>query len=190
MCLVITWSGTIRFATKGLSKHVAYNPRYSAKVNSVGMDRAVRSNYGRNMWLVMKTFNMPPNDPRMRSMDEQTLDFILYSLEQDAKEQEASAKGHELEEDNYADNSKEFEDWYENGGDFEDDDNFDADAVYAQVKEVTEDKSIDENLDAKLQQAIDEKKQVNQQARDLELQRADALEEDWRARGIDIDDIF
>lgn len=86
----------------------------------------------------MKKFQILPNDPRLLSLFQEQIDFILLSMERDVQEEKAAISGKDLSaavvDNNYSkiDKAERDEDWdiMENGQD--------PNEIYQQVKELTE----------------------------------------------------
>lgn len=185
-----TRNGILRFATRGEFKPY-YNLNYSYEVNKFGgMHKLVKSNVARNMWAIMKKFNVLPNDPLLKSLDYQAIDFIIESMNQDVREEEARANGGKVTEDSYFEDAS-FEDFLKdptmdniisNGDDPED--------IYEQVKDMTEDKDYDKRLDERIDNAISEKGQIDKNVDEHIKQQQEQLEKDMQAKGINLDDIF
>lgn len=57
------------------------------------MGKLVKTNYGRNMWRIMKEFNVLPTDPRFQALTTNQLDYIINSMVEDSKEIEKASKG-------------------------------------------------------------------------------------------------
>lgn len=57
------------------------------------MGKLVKTNYGRNMWRIMKEFNVLPTDPRFQALTTNQLDYIINSMVQDSIEIEKASKG-------------------------------------------------------------------------------------------------
>ncbi|OTZ58613.1 hypothetical protein BK762_00360 [Bacillus thuringiensis serovar toumanoffi] len=72
----------------------------------------------RNMWVLMKTLNMPPTDPRFLALDDAQVELMLYSLEEDAKSIERARKGVQVEDENF-DSSFDDEVWNKPNGEWE-----------------------------------------------------------------------
>ncbi|AEZ50427.1 putative RNA polymerase [Bacillus phage BCPG3] len=72
----------------------------------------------RNMWVLMKTLNMPPTDPRFLALDDAQVELMLYSLEEDAKAIERARKGVQVEDENF-DSSFDDEVWNKPNGEWE-----------------------------------------------------------------------
>lgn len=74
-----------------------------------GMHGLSRIPYSRNLWLIMKEFNVLPTDERWLKLTDMQIDWILNSMQRDGEELERRSSGMELEaEFQDYDNS-----WYE-----------------------------------------------------------------------------
>lgn len=84
-----------------------------------GLHTIVRSNYGRNIWRVMKELHVLPTDPNFQNLTSEQLDFIVASIDQDNKELKLAQEGRE--EDSFVyDDEFEWEDEMDYGGERDD----------------------------------------------------------------------
>jgi len=80
-----------------------------------GLHTIVRSNYGRNIWRVMKELHVLPTDPNFQNLTSEQLDFIVASIDQDNKELKLAQEGRE--EDSFVyDDEFEWEEEMDYGG--------------------------------------------------------------------------
>jgi len=80
-----------------------------------GLHTIVRSNYGRNIWRVMKELHVLPTDPSFQNLSSEQLDFIVASIDQDNKELKRAQEGRE--EDSFVyDDEFEWEEEMDYGG--------------------------------------------------------------------------
>lgn len=182
--------GKLRFATHNES-NPNFNLNYSYEVNKYGgLHKLVKSNVARNMWSIMKEFKVLPNDPLLKSLSVQSLDFIIESMQQDAKEVERAEKGLSPEaETEYTDTD--FESFWNDpnpGTALAEGD--DPDDIYRQVQEVTEDKDYDSRLDEKIEQALAESKQIDSNVDAQIEENYNKLKSDMQDKGIDVNNIF
>lgn len=77
-----------------------------------GYHSIVRSNYGRNIWRVMKELHVLPSDPNFQNLTSEQLDFIVSSIEQDAREMK-------LAQDNREEDSYVYDDKFDWDGDMD-----------------------------------------------------------------------
>ena len=82
------------------------------------MKRLARTPYMRNLWLVMKTFNILPTNEDFRNLSDDQLDIMFYSFEEDHRESERARKGLTTENE-YYDSSFEEEVWSKAEGDWD-----------------------------------------------------------------------
>lgn len=187
MLLMTLTNGRLRFSTHGKSNS-AFNYAYAYPVNAVGgIKRLVKTNLARNMWAVMKEFKLLPNDPQLKALDFQALDFILYSMQQDVEE----AKQKNPTDTNNQFEDTEFDKVYNDPHAttmLADDDNLDD--IYSQVQDMTEDASYDERLDSKIKNAIIEKKQKDENTDEIVKRNQAKLEKDLKDKGIDLDNFY
>lgn len=179
-----------RFATHGEFRPT-YNREYSYEVNKFGgLHKLVKTNIARNMWAVMKEFRVLPNDPLLKSLDIQALDFIIESMQEDNKEAERISKGQDPQASTeYRDDDFE-EFWNDPHPDTVLAPGDDAEDIYRQVQEVTEDKNYDKELDNRIEQAISEhqQKDANVSAQIEENQKQ--LEKDMKSKGLNTEAMF
>lgn len=73
---------------------------FEADIKEVGgMTTIARTNYARNMYLIMKTFHqLPSRDGTFKTLTMTQVDFLLTEWDLDIKEAEAEAKGNHTEE--------------------------------------------------------------------------------------------
>lgn len=91
----------------------------------------------RNLWLIMKTFNVLPTNPDFRALSDDQVELLLYSIEEDYREAELARKGLSADSD-YYDSSFEEEVWNKDVGDWEVlKDGHDPDDIARQVEELT-----------------------------------------------------
>ena len=75
-------------------EHPDWNPNFTPAINRLGgIQNLVTSTSGRNMWAIMKFFKVLPNDPLLKSLTFSQREFIIASMNQDAKEAELTSKG-------------------------------------------------------------------------------------------------
>ena len=75
-------------------EHPDWNPNFTPAINRLGgIQNLVTSTSGRNMWAIMKLFKVLPNDPLLKSLTFSQREFIIASMNQDAKEAELASKG-------------------------------------------------------------------------------------------------
>ena len=75
-------------------EHPDWNPNFTPAINRLGgIQNLVTSTSGRNMWAIMKFFKVLPNDPLLKSLTFSQREFIIASMNQDAKEAELASKG-------------------------------------------------------------------------------------------------
>lgn len=82
------------------------------------MKRIARSTYMRNMWNIMRTFNVLPTNEDFRKLTDNQIDLILYSMQEDHREMEMARKGISLDSQ-YYDSEFEEEIWNKNVGEWE-----------------------------------------------------------------------
>lgn len=186
---MITWNGMIRFSNHG-NFNPNFNPDYSYEVNKFGgIKRLVKTGIARNMWAIMKQFNLLPNDPRLKTLTSQDLDFIVYSMNQDADEINKQLKGNNTEYSEYEDT--EFSKLYESKEPVDllaDGDNLDN--IYSQVQDLTDDPDYDAKLDDKIERALSEKKLSDKNIDEEISEKQRQFAKDMKDKGIDIDDMY
>lgn len=96
----------------------------------------------RNLWHVMKTFNVLPTNDDFRNLTDDQLDFIILSMQEDNREMERARKG--LTTDNeYYDTSFEEEVWSKAEGEWEVlKDGHDPNAIARQVEALTREEDV------------------------------------------------
>lgn len=94
------------------------------------MSALVREPYARNLFKVMRTFNITPASPEFYNMTPVQLEFMLYSIQQDEKEIALAQQG--LKEDSFVED-EEFK-W---DGDLVTEKSTDADDVLEQISKLT-----------------------------------------------------
>lgn len=72
----------------------------------------------RNMWNIMRTFNVLPTNEDFRKLTDNQIDLILYSMQEDHREMEMARKGISLDSQ-YYDSEFEEEIWNKNVGEWE-----------------------------------------------------------------------
>ncbi|AHZ10680.1 hypothetical protein [Bacillus phage Megatron] len=91
----------------------------------------------RNMWVLIKTLNMPPTDPRFLALDDAQVELMLYSLEEDAKAIERARRGVQVEDENF-DSSFDDKIWNKAAGEWQMvEDGHDMDEIARQVNAMT-----------------------------------------------------
>lgn len=60
-----------------------------------GFDSLVRGTYARNLWLVMKKFNVLPSEERFQNLTTSQLNFIISSMIEDNRREELIEKGYD-----------------------------------------------------------------------------------------------
>lgn len=86
---------------------------FTANLKDVGgLQGLARTNYARNMWLIMREFKaLPSVDGTFRTLTSKQINFILAEMDLDAKEEEAAANGQRIDYGNsYFDND---DSWWE-----------------------------------------------------------------------------
>lgn len=82
------------------------------------MERLARTPYMRNLWLIMKTFNVLPTNKDFRELSDDQIDMMIYSFKEDAREAELNRKGLTVESEHF-DASFEEEVWNADVGKWE-----------------------------------------------------------------------
>ncbi|UPI12842.1 hypothetical protein [Bacillus phage SBSphiJ5] len=82
------------------------------------MERLARTPYMRNLWLIMKTFNVLPTNKDFRELSDDQIDMMIYSFKEDAREAELARKGLTVESEHF-DASFEEEVWNADVGKWE-----------------------------------------------------------------------
>lgn len=82
------------------------------------MKRLARTPYMRNLWLIMKTFNVLPTNKDFRELSDDQIDMMIYSFKEDAREAELARKGLTVESEHF-DASFEEEVWNADVGKWE-----------------------------------------------------------------------
>ncbi|QZA69128.1 hypothetical protein 010DV004_191 [Bacillus phage 010DV004] len=82
------------------------------------MERLARTPYMRNLWLIMKTFNVLPTNEDFRALTDDQIDMMIYSFKEDAREAELARKGLTVESEHF-DASFEEEVWNPAVGEWE-----------------------------------------------------------------------
>lgn len=115
----------------------------------------------RNLWLIMKTFNVLPTNEDFRKLTDAQIDLILYSLDEDYREAERASKGLSAEAD-YYDSSFEEEVWNKAPGEWEVlKEGHDPDDIARQVEELTREEDL-KNLITKFDSLEDYNKFLEQ----------------------------
>ncbi|AXF38333.1 tape measure chaperone [Staphylococcus phage Quidividi] len=82
--------------------------------DSGGMQAIVKRPLSRNMWAIMREFKVLPTDPNFKNLDSYQIQFIIESMNLDAREMERRSKGYDstVEDDDtswYDESQEEFE---------------------------------------------------------------------------------
>ncbi|AXY83986.1 tail tape measure chaperone [Staphylococcus phage Terranova] len=82
--------------------------------DSGGMQALVKRPLSRNMWAIMREFKVLPTDPNFKNLDSYQIQFIIESMNLDAREMERRSKGYDstVEDDDtswYDESQEEFE---------------------------------------------------------------------------------
>ncbi|MGV3094579.1 hypothetical protein ACEE58_11380 [Streptococcus pluranimalium] len=102
----------------------------------------------RNLWMIMKTFNVLPTDERFRNLTDDQVELIMESMVEDARIAELHRKGLTVDAQYYDDDFDE-EVWSKPEGEWEIlRPGHDPDEIYRQVQEITKSEDL-ENLDTK-----------------------------------------
>lgn len=117
-----------------------------------GIDQLVKTNQGRNMWAIMKQFNVLPTDKRLQEMNKEQISFVILSMNEDNKELDRARRGVTLDSD-YAD--KEFDkEVAQATGDWKImKDGQDPEEIYKQVVDKTHNSEYEERLNERLNTA-------------------------------------
>lgn len=140
------------------------------------MDTVVESVVSRNTWAIMKEFKVLPTDPRFKSLTIAQREWIIRNMILDTQELKNAQEGKESTK-GYRDTSKDFDKFFEKRGEYRhavdiDDDSLSGDEIYEQVKDMTEDSTYDENLEAKIRNAIADKELEEE---NIKRQQADSM---------------
>ncbi|ULF49011.1 tail assembly chaperone [Bacillus phage Darren] len=111
---------------------------FESKVKQYGgLKQLAKEPYMRNMWVLIKTLNMPPTDPRFLALDDAQVELMLYSLEEDAKAIERARRGVQVEDENF-DSSFDDKIWNKAAGEWQMvEDGHDMDEIARQVNAMT-----------------------------------------------------
>ncbi|AII28080.1 tail assembly chaperone [Bacillus phage Bobb] len=102
----------------------------------------------RNLWAIMKTFNVLPTDPNFLALTDHQIHFMIMSMNEDAREMELARKGLTVDSEHY-DTNFEDEVWNREVGDWDVlKDGHDADDIAKQVEKLTKQEDM-KNLDSK-----------------------------------------
>lgn len=99
------------------------------------MGELVRTSYGKNLFLVMKMFNVLPSEQRWKDLDDDQLSFLLHSVIEERQEAERHSRGVEL--DGEAAYDEDFEWESEDFNPLRDDDS--EEDIYSQLQELMSD---------------------------------------------------
>lgn len=131
-----------------------------AKVNEIGgIDAVVSSTVGRNIWTIMKMFKVLPNDPQLKALTFAQREFIAASIVQDGRDEklggDVQRQSHMVDNSDYKDKfySNENIELLEDGDDLND--------IYNQVKGLTNDPRFEQDIDNKIEHAIEDKENIN-----------------------------
>lgn len=113
-----------------------------------GLKTLARTQYMRNLWGVMKTFNTMPTNPDFRALTDDQITLMIHSLNEDHRELELARKGLTVDSEHY-DTAFEDEVWNKEDGEWEIlREGHDADKIAKQVEALTR-KEDQANLDTK-----------------------------------------
>ncbi|AIW03323.1 hypothetical protein CPT_Mater166 [Bacillus phage Mater] len=102
-----------------------------------GLKALARTTYMRNLWGIMKTFEVLPTDPSFRELTNTQIDLMIYSLNEDHREMELARKGLAIDSEHY-DTSFDDEVWNRDVGDWDVlRDGHDPNEIAKQVEELT-----------------------------------------------------
>jgi hypothetical protein len=102
-----------------------------------GMEQLARTPYMRNMWNIMKTFNVLPTDPRFRELTDDQINLMLLSFKEDHREAELARKGLAVDSQHF-DSEFEEEIWNAKVGEWDIlRDGHDANEIARQVEKLT-----------------------------------------------------
>lgn len=102
----------------------------------------------RNMWLLMKTFNVLPTNEDFRNLSDAQIDLMLYSMGEDNREIELARKGLTVDS-SYYDSSFDEEIWNREVGEWEVlKEGHDPDEIARQIEELTKSEDL-KNLSMK-----------------------------------------
>lgn len=108
----------------------------------------------------MKEFKVLPTDSRFKRLTIAQREWIIQNMIMDNQELKAAQEGRETVK-GFRDSSKEFDEFFKGKGRYKHNvdvnDDISGDEIYEQVKARTEDSTYDENLDAKIRNAIADK---------------------------------
>lgn len=99
------------------------------------MGELVRTSYGKNLFLVMKMFNVLPSEQRWKDLDDDQLSFLLHSVIEERQEAERHSRGVELDGEAVYDEDFEWES--EDFNPLRDDDS--EEDIYSQLQELMSD---------------------------------------------------
>jgi len=104
----------------------------------------------RNIWAIMKTFNVLPTDPNFLALTDAQIDLMIHSMNEDAREAELARKGLSVESEHY-DSGFEEEVWNREDGEWDVlREGHDADKIAKQVEALTR-KEDQSNLDKRFE---------------------------------------
>jgi hypothetical protein len=102
-----------------------------------GLKRLARTNYMRNLWAVMKEFNVLPTSEDFRALSDSQIDMIIYSMIEDNRQMELARRGVK-EDGNYFDDAFEEEVWNKAPGEWDVlKEGHDPDDIARQIEELT-----------------------------------------------------
>lgn len=113
-----------------------------------GLEKLTKTTYMRNMWFLMKSFNVLPTNEDFRELTDDQIDMMILSVNEDNIERERASKGLSVDSDHY-DESFEDEVWTRDVGDWEVvKEGHDPDDIANQIEALTKEEDL-KNLSSK-----------------------------------------
>lgn len=161
-------------------EHPDWNPNFTPAINRLGgIQNLVTSTSGRNMWAIMKFFKVLPNDPLLKSLTFSQREFIIASMNQDAKEAELASKG-QKQVAQYGDDS--FEKLFYSNEEVDllaDGD--DPDAIYKQSLKLKAKGDAEQGISEDYDQVISDRIKAAVEEKELNIKNAKAQADDnWK----------
>lgn len=161
-------------------EHPDWNPNLAPAINKMGgLEYLVQSKSGRNIWAIMKLFKILPNDPLLEKLTYSQREFIIQSMNEDAKEAERAARGAEkttqAEDKSFESKfySNEEVDLLEDGDDLDD--------IYKQSLKIKSDVDAKEGKHEDYDKVIQERIEAAYQNKLMKQRNAQAqIDENWK----------
>lgn len=161
-------------------EHPDWNPNLAPAINKMGgLEYLVQSKSGRNIWAIMKLFKILPNDPLLEKLTYSQREFIIQSMNEDAKEAERAARG--AEKTTQAEDKSFESKFYSNEEVNLLEDGDDLDDIYKQSLKIKSDVDAKEGKHEDYDKVIQERIEAAYQNKLMKQRNAQAqIDENWK----------